>query len=307
MKLSKVIKRSIFRGILPHRLLKAITFQKDRKKGARTDKDAQLNLYSEILKNDFLHYGYFKDPDTDPAEISINDIERAQLDYAKLVVDNVTDKNKAVLDIGCGMGGLSHLLKENGFSPYALTPDINQIHYIQQKYPDIPLIKGRFRDIDVEKYSHFFGTLINSESFQYIKLSRAFEIVDQILVPDGKWIICDYFKKGKSFEKSGKKWEDFLERLEEHRWEITYQQDITENVAVTLKYLYMLGTRIGVPLAEFILEKIKVKMPGLYYLTEDVWEKLDEEKVDAIEVINPKRFCDEKRYMLLVLNRVIGR
>lgn len=304
MKLSKTIKRTLLRALSPLRLLKAIQLQRKNKRGSKELNDAQLQLYSDILRSDFLHYGYFKNPDIDPTYISLHDFEQAQLDYAYQVISKVTDKTLPVLDIGCGIGGLSRLLQKQGFSPHALTPDINQIRYITQKYPDIPVIHCKFRDMPVEAYSNFFGTIINSESFQYIHLDSAFDIADTILVDHGKWIISDYFKKGKSFEKSGKKWEDFLQRVERNRWKITFQEDMTPNIVVTLKYVHMLAERIGIPLADFVTEKLKGKLPGLYYLIEDVWDQLNEKKDKNIEIINPDRFEQEKKYMLLVLEKM---
>jgi len=304
MKLSKVIKRTLRRALYPARLWRAYIKQKRSKRTERVYNDAQLQLYSKILKGDFLHYGYFKNIDTKPETISINDIEEAQMNYAELFIDKISDKENTVLDIGCGMGGLSALLKEKNLIPNALTPDKNQIGYIKNKYPGIPVIEGKFEDINVSNYTDFYGTVITSESLQYLDIEKSVDIIDKILKQGGRWLICDYFKRGQSFEKSGHNWEYFSEVLKKNGWNISYKVDITDNVLVTLKYIYMLGTRIGSPLADFIFGKFKSKQPGFYYLTEDIITSLEESLQKNIEIINPDRFKEEKMYIFMVVERL---
>lgn len=42
-------------------------------------KNAQLDLYSQVLQGDFLHYGYFDDAGVPPERISFHDMQHAQL------------------------------------------------------------------------------------------------------------------------------------------------------------------------------------------------------------------------------------
>lgn len=303
MKLSAIIKRSLKQAFRPGKAWKAYQLQKNKKVGARVRNDAQLKLYADILRSDFLHYGYFKDVNQAPEDVSINDIEQAQLDYAMLFIDQCGDTKAPVLDIGCGIGGLSALLAQKGYQPTALTPDSNQIAYIGQKYPNIPVIQGKFEELEANKYTDHFGIVINSESLQYLNLDVSLPMIDQILAPGGKWLICDYFKIGEAFEHSGHSWDAFCKKLDEHGWKITLEQDITANVAVMLRYLHLLGTRIGIPLANFIFEKFRVKQPGFYYLAEEVVAGIDKGIKDGIEVVNPERFAKEKKYVFMVVER----
>lgn len=303
MKFSKELKSAFFEMLKPHRLLKSFKLQKGKKKLKRFRKDVQLNFYSEILAGDFLHYGYFKNPDIKPEDISLNDFEKAQFDYASQFLEKITDRSSPILDIGCGMGGLSNMLSKENLTPVALTPDISQIKYIEKKYPYIKLIEGKFEDIDLGKYNDYFGTVITSESLQYLKLGRSVDIIHKILKKGGEWLVCDYFRKKESFEKSGHYWDTFLEKIKDKGFLIIYEKDITSNILVTLKFLYMLSTRMGLPLMRFTLDKFKTKQPGFFYLVEDVVNKLKDTANDGIELINPKRFEQEKKYMFLVIKR----
>ena len=58
--------------INPFELAQILKMQRNRKKVERVYDDAQLKLYGQILKGDFLHYGYFDNPDTKAEDISLN-------------------------------------------------------------------------------------------------------------------------------------------------------------------------------------------------------------------------------------------
>lgn len=265
--------------------------------------DAQLKLYAQILPDGFLHYGYFENPSIAPEKISLYDIQMAQLHYAELILDQAPDKESPVLDVGCGMGGLLNLLRQRGYSAVGLTPDRYQLQYLKEKYPDISLIHGKFQEMPVESYMSYFGTVINSESLQYIKLDRAVATVEKVLKPQGRWIVIDYFRTSDAHEKSGHLWEVFEKVLHTNGFKIVYQQDITQNIFPTLAYVYMYGKKIGLPLFEFLVAKLQKKRPATYYLFEEVIEALRGTLLDQLDIVNPDIFTRDKKYMLLVIER----
>ena len=136
-------------------------------------------------------------------ELSFKDVEDAQLRYAELILEQVVDTQNPILDAGCGMGGLSREIKNKGWTPVALTPDKSQVNHISKKYPDMELHHARFEDFPTEANKERFGTVINSESLQYMNLDEVIAINEQILKKEGRWIIIDYFRKGEAYEKSG--------------------------------------------------------------------------------------------------------
>ena len=303
MKISKELKGAFLDLLKPRHLSTFIKLQKGRKKLKRARKDAQLKLYSEILTGDFLHYGYFDNPDIKPEDISFNRFEKAQLDYAKLFLERITDRSSPILDIGCGMGGLSNMLYNEDLTPVALTPDICQFEYVEKNYPYIKLIRGKFEEIDVAEYTDYFGTVITSESLQYLKLDESLDIISKILRKDGEWLVCDYFRKNSSLEKSGHYWDTFLSKINERGFEIDYERDITPNILVTLKFVDMLSRRIGLPVINFAIEKLRTKQPGFHYLLQNVTDKMKDPVNTNLETINPERFEREKKYMFLAIKR----
>lgn len=287
----------------PVEVYRIAKLQRNRKNIARVRDDAQLKLYSQILKGDFLHYGYFDNPEIKPEDISLNQIYEAQLRYAMLLMEKLQPKGKQVLDIGCGMGGLLKLLLEKGYAPTALTPDNTQIHYISQKYPGLPLHHCKFEELDGDANAGKFDALITSESLQYLKLDIALPLLHKISTPEAQWIACDYFRTGDKAEKSGHYWEPFMEQVNAHGWELEYEQDITPNILPTIAYVYMWGNNIGLPLYQFGIEKLQVKAPGYHYALQDVLPEIRKKIDKNLLTVNPEVFAQNKRYKLMVFKK----
>ncbi len=286
----------------PVKLYKAHQFRKKNPRNKRAAKDLELMLYSKILKNDMLHLGYFKDTNIAPENISIAQVEEAQMEYGRQLINQIKEKKLPVLDVGCGMGGLSKILLDNKIPVEALTPDINQKNHIEQKYPELTCHHTKFEKFETDKQ---FGTVINSESLQYIKLEKAFDKAGRMMSANGRWIISDYFRlKRNTINKSGHMMPDFHEYIKEHGWKIIFEQVITANILPTLRFIYMYIERFLNPLALFASEKLKHKLPGLYYLTNDVREHVYKKIDKETAAIDPSMFADEKKYMLYVLQKI---
>ncbi|MDA8136567.1 MAG: class I SAM-dependent methyltransferase [Desulfobacteraceae bacterium] len=289
--------------LYPQHLYQVIKLQRNRKKIECVYDDAQLKLYSQLLPKDFLHYGYFEDPSISPWDISINHLYKAQEDYGRLIVNQITDYNSPVLDIGCGMGGLSALMHGKNLNVVALTPDKHQVRHLTQKYKGLQVMDCRFEDMPAGDFTAYFGTAVTSESLQYLKLDEALPLIDKILKPGGKWVACDYFKKGETGEKSGHSWRLFNTGLRQNGFKMTYQRDITPNVLPTIAFAYMWASQIGMPIKEFVLGKLKVKAPGIYYAMEEVLPEIEKKINKNMDTINPATFAANKHYVLMVIER----
>lgn len=266
--------------------------------------DPQLKLYSEILPGGFLHYGYFDNVDVTPDLICLRDLQRAQERYAQELLRHVQDTSAPVLDAGCGMGGLIAQMLAAGMQPMALTPNEAQIEHVRSTYPGVPSFHGKFEKLPPEKYLAHFGTVIMSESFQYMRLERTLRVIGEVLRPGGRWIVCDYFRKSvEAGERSAHVWSAFQETLPAAKMKIVFEQDITPNVLPTLAYVHMLGERLATPLVNFVIAKLRKKRPALHYMLEDAIEELRAYMLDQLQIVNPERFAREKKYMLLVMER----
>ena len=87
-----------------------------------------------------------------------------------MLIQLIKNIKSPVLDVGCGMGGLSSQLLEKGYKTVGHTLDNLQYEHIRQNLPELEVINSKFENMDRERYSLYFGTIINSESMQYINL-----------------------------------------------------------------------------------------------------------------------------------------
>jgi SAM-dependent methyltransferase len=291
------------RAVNPAHWVTAIRLQRGRKARRYTFDDAHLALYAKILPSDFLHYGYFDDPRVPPENMSLSDVARAQARYAELLLELVGDPADLVLDVGCGMGGLCRMLNDRHFKPVALTPDRLQASHMGATQPAVPVIRCKFEALRAGEHCAAFGTVITSESLQYLKLAKALPILKTVLKPSGRWVACDYFHTRPSQDRSCHVWDEFTAQLAGAGWRITSQRDITAHVLPMLGYIHMWATRFGVPLMQFAFLRLRRKQPAMHHIAGGVIEMLEGLAARNIDLIDPAQFARNKRYMLCAIER----
>lgn len=301
-----IVRQILGRAFLPHHVLGRIRRRRGHRRVPTVHANAQLKLYNRILPGDFLHYGYFDDPDTRPEAISFDALHRAQRRYADKLTELIERPDAPILDVGSGMGGMLGLLSAAGHDVTGLTPDRFQVEHIARAYPDVPVLRCRFEEMPAREHRGRFGTVIHAESIQYMKPQGVFPVVREILVPDGVWIVADYFRIGDGGgetrgERSGWRLPEFRRRVDEAGFAITAERDITANVLPTLGFAHLLATRIGLPALDFAHDKLRAKSPGLHYVLENVADRIRAAAVDGAAVIDPAAFAARKRYLLMTL------
>ncbi len=286
----------------PLEWFRALRFKRENSRYDKSSYDLELYLYSKILTSKMLHYGYFEDPEAEPEDISMNMLEAAQKRYAEMIMEHIQDTGKPVLDVGCGLGSLADMIHNKGIQADVLTPNESQIKFININYPFLESHQCRFEEfVSSKKY----GTVINSESLQYIKLAEAFKKTEEIITPGGRWIIVDYFRRNESVP--GKKLhliDDFLQMSRDYGWEIKHERDITPNILPTLRFVYMYVDKLLLPLKHYGYEKLRYKKPALYYLTGKLREWIDRKIIKESSSINPQKFMNERTYRLFVLEKI---
>ena len=309
------------RALLPHHAVRWIRRRRTHRRVPTVHANAQLLLYNRMLPGDFLHYGYFDDPETPPETISFDGIQRAQLRYAQKLMERIDRPGQPVLDVGSGMGGMLGLLRSAGYEVTGLTPDRFQVTHIASKQPGIPVLHCRFEDMLAEeasrRFRRHFGTVIHSESIQYMQPRGVFAVMREILAPDGTWIVADYFRVGEAGtvqpvakgpspatrDRSGWRLGPFRRQLAENGFEITDETDITANVLPTLGFAHLLANRIGLPALDFAADKLRAKTPAVHYVVENVTERIRAAARKSTAVIDPVAFAARKRYILMTIRR----
>ena len=87
-----------------------------------------------VLSGSITLYSPQKLASVKPEALSIEQIEAAQIKYAENIIEHIKDQDNPILDVGCGMGGLSELIHQKGYEVESLTPNKNQIAFINEKY-----------------------------------------------------------------------------------------------------------------------------------------------------------------------------
>ncbi|MBV9215824.1 MAG: hypothetical protein JO053_06575, partial [Acidobacteria bacterium] len=123
MKKSSIVKGVIKKAATPRHAYRAYQRQRSKNRVERSAEDPQLKLIARICPGDFLNYGHFENTELSGADLSVSDILRAQTLNAELLTALVRDGETNILDAGCGMGGITRLLRERGLQPVALSPN----------------------------------------------------------------------------------------------------------------------------------------------------------------------------------------
>ena len=299
---TKAAVRVLQRAVYPSQSWELLRHLGTPKPSGKAADDPQLQLYSELLPGDFLHYGFFDDVTLSPDRISIRDLQLAQTRYADEILRHVQDAAAPVLDAGCGMGGLVGRMLQAGFQPMALTPNHAQIDYVRKKYPSVPYFQGKFEALPAVKFASVFGTVLMAESFQYMRIERTLPAISRILRPGGRWVICDYFRSTDQGRKPHL-WSSFQNALKSTDLKIIFERDITLNVLPTIAYVHMLGERLAAPLVNFVIAKLRRKRPAIHHLLQDTIEELRAYMLEQLQIVDPERFRREKKYLLLVLQK----
>lgn len=269
-----------------------------RTKQARDDGsiDPELDLYTQIFRNDFLHAGYF-DPIPDDAEkVSFHLLKEAMRAYAELLVARVAPGQR-VLDLGCGTGGLLAMLKSAGAEPTGLTPNPGHAEHIRKSQPGIPVIVSGFESLDMQKHRHAFDVVICSESFHNVPLEAGVRNVREVLRPGGKWVIIDYYRtRIPAYNRSGHPLEAFRESVAKNGFRVTEEVDVTDNTAPSLAFFHAWSSRIALPMADFAAERYFLQHPlAGYLLAEEFAARRARVKLEALD---PRVFARDKRYLL---------
>jgi hypothetical protein len=213
------------------------------------------------------------------------------------------------------------LLRKTGHEVTGLTPDRFQVEHIGRDYPGIPVLHCRFEDMLADGAAHrfraHFGTVIHSESIQYMQPRGVFAVMREILAQGGTWIVADYFRDGEAGtgqpaaegpraaprERSGWRLDRFRTQLAENGFKVTDEADITRNVLPTLGFAHLLASRIGLPAVDFAVDKLRAKRPALHYVVENVAERIRAAARKSTAVIDPAGFAAHKRYLLMTIRR----
>jgi SAM-dependent methyltransferase len=209
-----------------------------------------LVLTQQILGVDDLHYGLWDDD----LELKMTNLGIAQQRYTDNLLSALPPPQPGpvkVLDIGCGTGHVLGQLLSRGYHADGLVPAASLAKLVrlqQAKYPNQAsrLFECRFEDLPIQELAQQYDVALFSESFQYISMDASFELLQKILKPGGKVVICDFFKTenhgdggpGDGTFGGGHAMAEFYRKVKESRFDLIRDEDITHRVSPNLQLVH---------------------------------------------------------------------
>lgn len=147
-----------------------------------------LDVYAHAMflqegKADYLHYGLFQNDNTS--------LQAAQQHSTDLLLAKLPPPCR-ILEVGVGLGTTFSLLQQRGYDVHGITPDAQQIAYIQKSL-------GAEASVSHQSLENFaadpgsFDVVLFQESAQYIEPLVIFNKSLDLLAPSGDLIIIDEF------------------------------------------------------------------------------------------------------------------
>lgn len=195
-----------------------------------------LNVYAHALllqegKATYLHYGLFQNNRTS--------LQAAQQFSTDLLMSRLPPPPCRVLEVGVGLGATFSLLKERGYAVHGITPDAQQIAYIQKSLgPDVSVSCHALETFTGESES--FDIALFQESSQYIDPLVIFNKSLDLLSQSGQLFIIDEFRlKCDATSTSGSlhQLDSMIALAERSGFELIENLDLSSLAAPTLDYL----------------------------------------------------------------------
>tara|TARA_Y100000590_G_scaffold163539_1_gene187502 strand:- start:3460 stop:4281 length:822 start_codon:yes stop_codon:yes gene_type:complete len=270
--------------------------------------DNVLKLYSKTLRSEFLHYGFWDNPDSvELSEITLKDIHNAQRRYIEHLSSFIPNDVASVLDVGCGIGGNARYLLNNGYEVETLSPDKFQNKIIKDKFKNnLKFYRTKFEDFKSEKK---YDLILESESACYIDMKKGFQKASEILKPKGYILSSDYFvyyndNSSSLHLKSSHNLKNYISHAKDHGFKIVKEYDQTLNTMPTLDYGNYLVNRFIEPLLDYLNFSAKRKYPKTISLISFLIGNKFDNKKKQLELIDSTKFKKYRKYMIYLFQKV---
>lgn len=278
-------------------------------------KEFGLVAAQQLFQIHDLHYGFWEEGEIPSIKNFLEAQNKHTLFLFKYIEEAINaDKKCKLLDIGCGIGITTTKLLEMGYRVDGLVPSswmAQQARKNTQQYKD--KTRGEIYDCSLEDFptSHLsekYTLAFFSESFQYVNMQKAFDILNLILSKAGTVIIFDFFARdevtGKSPLGGGHSIGQFYETVNRNGYTIHTDLDVTENLSPNLTLVNDILVNRVIPFSITLDAFLSARFKFLYKLLKYLFrKKLEKIKYKYSQSRNEENFRKFKTYRLFVLKR----
>tara|TARA_B100000678_G_scaffold122654_1_gene102614 strand:- start:118 stop:945 length:828 start_codon:yes stop_codon:yes gene_type:complete len=269
--------------------------------------DHVLKLYSETIRSDYLHYGFWDEPNSVELEsITLQEIKNAQDRYIEHLASFIPNEVNSILDVGCGIGGNAEYLINQGYVVETLSPDDFQKSTIAEKFNNqMTFHHCKFEKFQPEKQ---YDLILESESACYIKINKGFEKARETLRTGGYLLASDYFvhyrdDSKNSHLRSSHDMEKYLSSAEAHGFEFIREYDQTDNTMPTLDYSKYFIERFINPTIEYSVHSAKKNYPKTAALIGRLVAPKLEAKKNQLDLLDSTLFRKYRKYMIYLFQK----
>ena len=269
--------------------------------------DHILKLYSETIRSDYLHYGFWGEPNSVEIEsITLQEIKNAQDRYIEHLASFIPNKVNSILDVGCGIGGNAEYLINQGYVLETLSPDDFQKSTIVEKFNNqMTFHHCKFEKFQPEKQ---YDLILESESACYIKINKGFEKARETLRTGGYLLASDYFVHYRDDSKnlhlrSSHDMEKYLSSAKAYGFELIREYDQTDNTMPTLDYGKYFIERFINPTIEYSVHSAKKNYPKIAALVGKLVAPKLKAKKNQLDLLDSTLFRKYRKYMIYLFQK----
>ena len=269
--------------------------------------DHVLKLYSETIRSDYLHYGFWGEPNSVEIEsITLQEIKNAQDRYIEHLASFIPNEVNSILDVGCGIGGNAEYLINQGYVVETLSPDDFQKSTIAEKFNNqMTFHHCKFEKFQFEKQ---YDLILESESACYIRINKGFEKAQETLRAGGYLLASDYFVHFRDDSKnlhlrSSHDMEKYLSSAKAHGFELIREYDQTDNTMPTLDYGKYFIERFINPTIEYSVHSAKKNYPKTAALIGRLVAPKLEAKKNQLDLLDSTLFRKYRKYMIYLFQK----
>ena len=217
-----------------------------------------------------LHYGYW----TPDLELTPRNLPVAQARYTDMLMADIPEGVKTILDVGCGAGNTARKLLDRGYEVVCLSPNAWLNEEAQRAVGTRAVVHlSKFEEFELDRK---FDLILFSESFLFMKADVALAKAEAMLNPGGHILISDIFRvpsDDKSPIGGGQDIRRYQALMAASRFQMVKDTDMTAQIAPTFDLLNMAYEQAIMPAYALIMARLEASHPRVMKFVKWKWRK----------------------------------